>query len=92
MVHFDAKRFNLCCWAQKLNIQTAGTATNKPKAVVINASEMPPATAERPVDFSEDMPWKALMILDDRAEQPHEGAVASDRRQSANTALQFGIA
>ena len=32
----------------QLYAHTAGTATNRPKAVVTSASEIPPATADRP--------------------------------------------
>src|ERR1041385_6336528 len=37
-------------------------ATKSPIAVVTSASEIPPATAPRPVDFSVEMPLNALMM------------------------------
>src|SRR3954469_1795436 len=60
----------------QLYAQTAGTATNRPKAVVTSASEIPPATADKPAVFSDDIPRKALMIPTVVPKRPTNGAVA----------------
>src|SRR5438876_11551283 len=60
----------------QLYAHTAGTATNRPNAVVTRASEIPPATADRPADFSEDIPLNALMIPTVVPNNPTNGAVA----------------
>src|SRR5678809_1814491 len=60
----------------QLYAHTAGTATNRPNAVVTNASEIPPATADKPAVFSEDMPLNALMIPTVVPNNPTNGAVA----------------
>ncbi len=44
-------------------------------AVVTSASEMPPATAPRPVDFSVEMPLNALMMPTTVPNSPTKGAV-----------------
>ena len=41
----------------------------------MSASEIPPATAERPADFSVDIPWNALMIPTTVPNKPTKGAV-----------------
>ena len=46
------------------------------KAVVTSASEIPPATADRPAVFSDDMPLNALMMPTVVPNRPTNGAVA----------------
>src|SRR5579872_1913047 len=65
-------------------------ATSSPRAVVTRASEIPPATAARPVDFSVEMPLNALM-MPSTVPNSHEGGGGTDRREAADTALQFGV-
>ena len=50
-------------------------ATNKPTAVVTSASEIPPATAPRPVDFESEIPLNALMMPTTVPNSPTKGPV-----------------
>ena len=70
---------------------TAGMATNSPIAVVTSASEIPPATAARPVAFSLRNALERVQNADHRSEQSHEGGGRSDGCQTAESALQFGV-
>src|SRR5580704_13011722 len=54
---------------------TAGIATNNPTAVVTRASEIPPATAARPVAFSLAIPLKAFRMPTTVPNRPTKGAV-----------------
>src|SRR5262249_8064728 len=60
----------------QLYAHTAGTATKRPNAEVTSASEIPPATADRPAVFSADMPLKALMMPTVLPNRPPNGAPA----------------
>src|SRR3990172_2223514 len=50
-------------------------ATRRPSAVATRASEIPPATADRPVAFWAAMPLKALMMPTTVPNRPTKGAV-----------------
>ena len=70
---------------------TAGMATNSPIAVVTRASEIPPATAPRPVAFWRGNFLEGVQNADHGAEQSHEGSGGTDGRQTAQAALQLGV-
>src|SRR5207245_3801933 len=75
----------------QLYAHTAGTATNRPKAVVTRASEIPPATADRPAVFSDDMPLNALMIPTVVPNRPTKGAVAPIVARAERTRFNSGL-
>src|SRR5882762_3655809 len=54
---------------------TAGMATTRPMAVVMRASEIPPATAARPWTLAVAMPLKAFKIPTTVPKSPTKGAV-----------------
>ena len=58
-----------------LNIQTAGMATKRPRAVVTSASAMPAETAAMPPEPVSAMPRKALMMPMTVPKRPMNGAV-----------------
>ena len=70
---------------------TAGMATNRPMAVVTSASEIPPATAARPVAFCCRNALEGVQNADHRAEQSDERSRRADGGQTAQAALQFGV-
>ena len=59
-----------------MNAHTAGTATNRPKAVHTRASEIPADTAPIPPDPVKAIPRKALMMPTTVPNSPTKGAVA----------------
>ena len=70
---------------------TAGMATNKPIAVVTRASEIPPATAPRPVALLAGNFSEGVQNAEHRSEQSDEGGSGADGGQSAQAALQFSV-
>ena len=66
-------------------------ATNRPKAVVTRASEIPPATAPIPGVFWVAISWKALRMPATVPNRPTKGAVEPMVARRAETSLQLGV-
>ena len=69
---------------------TAGTATTRPAAVVMRASEMPGATARRVAAPAVPRPWKASMMPMTVPKRPTKGAHCGGGGEPGHAAFHDG--